>query len=265
MAGTIGQVFKKLGKNKAFIPFITCGYPTMDGFEKLFLRLADHGADMIEVGLPFSDPLADGPVIQKTSQVALQKGMHADIMFESLRKLGKITQIPVVVMSYFNPIYRYGLKRFFSECNRSGISGLIVPDLLLEEYMGYKKFFEDADLDNIMMVSLTTGKERLKQIGKIGKGFVYCVSVKGVTGQTAHIAAEIKDFLSMVKKQTGLYTALGFGLSTVKQINDIKEYTDGIIIGSKILSLIGEDHFDQDLSKVEDFCRKITGCLRMSP
>jgi len=258
----IEQVFKNLGKSKAFIPFITCGYPDVEGFEKLFLTLAENGADIIEVGLPFSDPLADGPVIQKASKIALERGINTDIMFETVKRLGNRVDIPIVVMSYFNPIYRYGVKRFLSRCRKCGVSGLIIPDLPLEEFCGYKRLFDDMGVDNIMLVSLTTSKERLKKIGKTGKGFLYCVSVKGVTGERQNIAEEVKNYLKLVREQTSLFNALGFGLSNTGQINDIKGYTDGIIIGSKILSLVGEKDFGQGLIKVAEFSREVKDCLR---
>ncbi len=259
----IGDVFKNLKGSKAFIPFITCGYPCIEGFEKLFLTLAENGADIIEVGLPFSDPLADGPVIQKTSQIALKKGFNTRIMFKSIEKLREKTNIPVAVMSYFNPIYRYGLKKFLSRCKMCGVSGLIIPDLPVEEFNDYKKLFLDMDVDNILLASLTTKKERLRLIGKMGKGFIYCVSVKGVTGERKHMGKEVKEYLETVRKQTGLYTALGFGLSSIRQINDIKGYTDGIIIGSKILSLAGDEDFENGLARVTEFCSKVKDCLRV--
>ncbi|MGM0365856.1 MAG: tryptophan synthase subunit alpha [Actinomycetota bacterium] len=259
----IEQAFRKPGSSKAFIPFITCGYPTVEGFERLFLALAGNGADIIEVGLPFSDPLADGPVIQKTSQVALSRGINADTMFESIKNLGRKVDTPVAVMSYFNPIYRYGVKRFLSACKRHGVSGLIIPDLPLEEFYAYKQLFEGMGVDNIMLASLTTGRERLKEISQIGKGFLYCVSVRGVTGQRQKIAEEVKNYLELVKEQTRLPAALGFGISTTEQINDIKDYTDGIIIGSKILSMVEENDFEHSLDKIAEFVREVKDCLEV--
>ena len=261
--GRIEDVFKNLGPRKAFIPFLTCGYPNIEGFEKLFLTVVENGADIIEVGLPFSDPIADGQVIQNASRIALKGGINTDIMLKSIKKLGKEVDIPMVVMSYFNPIYCRGVERSLSELKSCGVSGLIIPDLPLEEFYNYKTLFDGAGIDNIMLVSLTTGKERLAEIGKFGKGFVYCVSVKGVTGQRKNIGKGVKKYLQLVRRQTKLYTALGFGLSTVKHINEIKESTDGIIIGSKILSLINEGNLEKGLCEVAGFCKKIKQALKI--
>ncbi|MDZ7838552.1 MAG: tryptophan synthase subunit alpha [Actinomycetota bacterium] len=227
----------------------------------MLLNWLENGADIIEIGLPFSDPLADGPMIQKTSRIALKSGVNTDIMFKEVAGL-KETGIPLVVMSYFNPIYRYGVGRFLEECVKTGIKGLIIPDLPLEEAYSYRDLFNDYGLDNIMMVSLTTSRKRMALISRIATGFVYCVSVRGVTGAKAGLPDELKSFLKQVKSEFRIPAALGFGLSSVEQINQIKGFADGIIIGSKILSIIDQEpELDQGLDRVAEFCRSVRKSL----
>ena len=261
----IDSVFKNLRKNnqKAFIPFITCGFPSLDGFFKIFEALDKNGADIIEVGIPFSDPLADGPVIQTTSKIALENGINTDIVFGSIAEIRKSSDTPIAIMTYFNTIFCYGVERFLKKAKSTGVSGLIIPDLPLEEFTGYKSYFSQAGIDNIMFASLTSGKERLSMIAEESKGFIYCISVKGVTGVRNNINPEVIDFLKNLKEMTSLPLALGFGLSSREQIGQIKNYCDGIIMGSKILSLILEaDSFSKGIKEVENFTSSINNILK---
>jgi len=261
----IGRVFKELiGRSrKAFIPFLTCGFPSISGFLTLFETLDKSGADIIEIGIPFSDPLADGAVIQATSKIALEKGINTDIVFDSIIKIRKKSSTPIAVMTYFNSIYHYGLDRFLKKAEESGINGLIIPDLPLEEFEVYRDYFDKVDIDNIMLASLTSTGKRLHAITGRGSGFLYCVSVKGVTGIRNNISPEVKIFLGNLRKMTDLPLALGFGLSSREQINQIKDYCDGIIIGSKILSMLLEArNFNSGLAAVENFCLDINKTLK---
>lgn len=262
----IERVFKKLRKNnqKAFIPFITCGFPSLNGFFSLFETLDKNGADIIEVGIPFSDPLADGPVIQTTSKIALENGINTDIVFNSIIRIRKSSDTPIAIMTYFNTIYHYGTGRFLKKAKRAGVNGLIIPDLPLEEFTSYKSYFHKAGIDNIMLASLTSGKERLQAITEESRGFIYCISVKGVTGIRNSINPEVINFLRNLRKITSLPLALGFGLSSREQISQIKNYCDGIIIGSKILSLILKaDSFEQGIKEVENFTLSISSILKV--
>lgn len=262
----IERVFKKLRKNnqKAFIPFITCGFPSLDGFFSLFETLDKNGADIIEVGIPFSDPLADGPVIQTTSKIALENGVNTDIVFNSIIKIRKSIDTPIAIMTYFNTIYHYGTGRFLKKAKEAGVNGLIIPDLPLEEFTSYRSYFNRVNIDNIMFASLTSGKERLSAIAGQGRGFIYCISVKGVTGIRNSINPEVIDFLKNLKEITTLPLALGFGLSNREQINQIKSYCDGIIIGSKILNLILEaDSFKEGIKEVENFTSSVRDILKV--
>jgi len=264
-SSVIEKVFEDLRKNnrKAFIPFITCGFPNLNDFFKLFETLDKNGADIIEIGIPFSDPLADGPVIQTTSKIALKNGINTDIVLKSITKIRKRSDTPIAIMTYFNTIYHYGLEKFLKNAESAGVNGLIIPDLPLEEFICHESYFDKASIDNIMLASLTSGKDRLKDIAEKSRGFVYCISVKGVTGIRNSISLEVINFLKNLRKITSLPLALGFGLSSREQINEIKDYCDGIIIGSKILSLILEtDNFKQGLKSVENFTSNIGNFLK---
>jgi len=261
----IEKVFEELKKSsrKAFIPFITCGFPTLDSFLELFKTLDKNGADIIEIGIPFSDPLADGPVIQATSKIALENGTTTDVVFKSITKIRRSSGTPIAIMTYFNIIYHYGLEKFLKNAESAGANGLIIPDLPMEEFICYESYFNRANIDNIMLASLTSGKDRLKNIAEKSRGFIYCISVKGVTGVRTGISPEVINFLKNLRVVTSLPLALGFGLSSRKQIDQIKDYCDGIIIGSKILSLILEaDNFKQGLKSVENFTSKISNFLK---
>jgi tryptophan synthase alpha chain len=260
----IDSVFVRLKKDKrkALIPFLTCGFPSISGFFKLYETLEENGADLIEIGIPFSDPLADGPVIQATSKIALKNGINTDIVLSSLCKIRKRSSIPIAVMTYFNTVYHYGLERFLKKAEEAGINGLIIPDLPLEEFRNYKHHFDGTGIDNIMFASLTSTLERLSAIAGEGSGFIYCVSVKGTTGIRNGIDPEVRTFLKNMRKITSLPLALGFGLSNRKQITQIKDYCDGIIIGSKILSLVLEaDDLKQGIKKVGSFMSGVSDIL----
>lgn len=263
----IDNVFNELRSNgrKALIPFITCGYPSIDGFMKLFDVLEKNGADIIEIGIPFSDPLADGPVIQATSKIALENGTNTDTVMDTIVKIRSKSNIPIVVLTYFNTVYRYGIDKFLKRASSAGVDGLIIADLPLEEFYNYRLFFNNSSIDKIMLASLTSSKERLYKISNICKGFLYCVAVKGVTGIRDGISSEVKDFLVKLRSITNLPLALGFGISNPEQINEVKKYCDAIIIGSKLLSLLLDaDDFNKGLSKVEEFMIKVKNVLKVN-
>jgi len=263
----IDNVFNKLRSNsqKALIPFITCGYPTIDGFIKLFDVLEKNRADIIEIGFPFSDPLADGPVIQATSKIALENGINTDIVMDTIVKIRSKSNIPIVILTYFNTIYRYGIDKFLKRALSAEVDGLIIVDLPLEEFYNYEFLLSNDYIDNIMLASLTSTKERLYKISNICKGFLYCVAVKGVTGIRDGISSEVKDFLLKLRSITNLPLALGFGISNPEQIDEVKKYCDAIIIGSKMLSLLLDtDDFNKGLSKVEEFMIKVRNVLKVN-
>ena len=236
----ISNVFEKLKENnkKAFIPFITAGFPDTDRYIELFLALSSAGADIIEIGIPFSDPMADGPVIQAASNIALKKGINTDILFDSILKIRSKSETPIVFMTYFNIVLRFGIENFLLRSRETGVDGIIIPDLPLEEFYRYKYLFEKYNMCTILMVSLNTSMQRMKEIADNSKGFLYCVSSKGVTGERSEMSPEVKIFLSSFKRITDLPLCIGFGISNLNQVIEIKDYCDGIIIGSKISSII---------------------------
>jgi tryptophan synthase alpha chain len=261
----IDMVFEDLkGKRqKAFIPFITCGFPDMDGFMGTHEVLDNCGADIIEIGIPFSDPLADGPVIQRTSKIAIDNGITTDSVFKAIRVIREKSSTPIALLAYFNMIYKYGIEKFLSSAADSGANGVIIPDLPLEEYERYSRYFKDSSIDNIMIASLTSGNDRLRSIGKAGRGFVYCVSLKGVTGVRDGLSDGLEGFLERLRSVTGLPLAVGFGISAPEQIRCIKHKCDGIIMGSKILDiLLKEDDIDMGLKKLKKFVKKIVKALK---
>ena len=263
--GPIGAVFEGLKKKgqKAFIPFLTCGFPDMEGFMAAYELLESCGADIIEIGIPFSDPLADGPVIQKTSKIAMDNGVNTDTVFEAVKRIRKKSSTPIALLVYFNMVYKYGVERFLSNAAGAGVNGVIIPDLPLEEYEAYKSYFKESGIDNIMIASLTSDDKRLEAIGKAGRGFVYCVSLKGVTGVRSGLSGELEDFLGRLRSLTQLPLAVGFGISTPEQVKAIKDKCDGIIMGSRILDiLLKEDDFDRGLEKLEGFIKEIIGELK---
>ncbi len=264
-SNSIKKVFSGLKKknHKAFIPFLTCGFPDPGKFYDLFEVLDRSGADIIEIGIPFSDPLADGPVIQETSKIALGNGIDTDIVFSMIGKIRKKTDTPLVIMTYFNTVYSYGIERFLKRAEAAGAGGLIIPDLPLEEYRRYKSYFAGSSIDNIMLVSLASGEKRLSAISKEAKGFLYCVSLKGVTGTGNIQGGEVKGFLERLRLVTELPLALGFGLRDREQIKGIKDWCDGIIVGSKILSLVLEaESFKQGIREVEKFALGLRSILK---
>jgi tryptophan synthase alpha chain len=261
----IDKVFYKLRSNgqKALIPFITCGYPTIDDYIRLFNVLEKNGADIIEIGIPFSDPLADGPVIQATSKIALENGINTDTVIDSIAKIRDKSSIPIVIMTYFNTVFRYGIDKFLERASNAGMDGLIIADLPLEEFYNYESLLNSDYIDNIMLATLTSGDERLRKISNICKGFLYCISVKGVTGIRDKINNDVKEFLIKLRNITTLPLALGFGISSSSQINDVKDYCDAVIIGSKILSTVLESSsFKKSLDKVGDFIFNINSTLK---
>ncbi|MCX6383752.1 MAG: tryptophan synthase subunit alpha [Actinobacteria bacterium] len=261
----IEKIFEYLeNKNqKGFIPFVTCGYPNINDYIKLVSVLEKNGADIIEIGIPFSDPLADGPVIQSTSKIALDNGINTDIVFNSIKEIREKSSIPIVLLTYFNTVYRYGIDNFLNNASSVGVDGLIIPDLPLEEFYNYKNYFENSPLDNILLASLKSSQERLKKISSLTKGFLYCVSVKGVTGVRNNIDSEVIEFLKRLKKITQIPLALGFGISTIEQINEVKKHCDAIIMGSKILSvLLNANDFNEGLESVSKLVYEVNLVLK---
>ncbi len=267
MSSTIQQAFNKArGQNKcAFIPFITGGFPNTPTFTEMLKALDDSGADVIEVGIPFSDPLADGPVIQHSSKLALDNGVTPLSILETLKSMKGIIKAPLVVMSYWNPIMRLVPGEFASALKEAGVSGAIVPDLTPEESEDWLKQTAKNNIDTIFMVTPTTSIDRMKRITSLSKGFVYLVSMTGVTGSGLVINSNLERLVSEVKNICDLPVAIGFGVSTASQASDLARYADGVIVGSALVKRSIEAPSDADaINSVKSLASEISGALLRS-
>jgi tryptophan synthase alpha chain len=240
MTDIIAQMFEKqkaLGK-KALITFVTAGDPDIETTKDLVLALEAAGANLVELGVPFSDPVAEGPVIQAADLRALSKGLRIDHIFDAVKELRQKTQIPLVFMMYINCIYTYGKQKFFSRCCECGINGVIVPDLPFDEK---EEIADDAAGFGIKVISLVapTSNDRVKMIASEAEGFLYCVSSPGVTGVRSNFNTDFDEYFGIINEYAKVPTALGFGISTPKQAKELQKYADGIIVGSAIVKLIG--------------------------
>ena len=224
---------------KAFIPFITCGDPNLETTKKIILEMAKNGADLIELGIPFSDPTAEGPVIMEANIRALKNNITTDHVFDMVGQVSPMVSIPLVFMTYANVVYSYGIDRFFEKCKETGICGIILPDVPYEE----KAEFEDAALEyDVEFVSMVapTSEGRIDMISSGAKGFIYIVSSLGVTGTRKELNGNIKSLVERVRKNTNVPCAVGFGISTPEQAAEMANIADGAIVGSAIVRVIAE-------------------------
>ncbi|WP_418789949.1 tryptophan synthase subunit alpha [Phosphitispora sp. TUW77] len=226
---------------KALITFITAGDPDIETTIKLVLTLEKAGADIIELGVPYSDPLADGPVIQEASQRALQSGTSLKKILEAVSALRQQTKIPIILMTYYNPLLKYGLQKLATDAFESGVDGFIVPDLPMEESDELKNKLSSMNISLIPLVAPTSGIDRIKQIAAGGSGFVYCVSLTGVTGVRVGLPDNLKEFADSVKSVSKIPVAVGFGISTPQQVAAVSQYCDAVIVGSALVKTIGEN------------------------
>lgn len=235
----IAQTFaqNRINGKKSLIPFLTSGFPDRHTFKDLMKGISHSGADLIEIGIPFSDPLADGPTIQKSSQRALALGVNIEKTFEYIDGLNHLTT-PIVVMSYFNPIHHYGVERFVKSARHLGIAGLIVPDLIPEEGRQLESLCRNNEIDLIYLLSPTSSDDRTGMILNHSKGFVYLVTVAGVTGSRSKLPDYLSTWITRIKKKTTLPACVGFGISTVDQARQVAGYSDGVIVGSALIDII---------------------------
>lgn len=224
---------------RALTLFLTAGFPDAGSTVDLVLRLEEAGADIIEIGMPFSDPLADGPVIQQCSAVALKNGVTLDKIFAYVTAIRKRSQIPLVLMGYVNPVLRFGVDRFFDEARDVGVDGVIFPEIPLEEVMIFGPAIESRGLSNIMLVTPTSSPDRISAIDRQSSGFLYCVSVTGVTGMTK--APPAVDYIRNVKQHARKNPVLvGFGISKPEDVHRVAGEADGVIVGSALLKKLGD-------------------------
>jgi tryptophan synthase alpha chain len=234
---SVASAFSPPG-HKALIAYITVGYPTIDATLRVVPLLAQNGADIVELGIPFSDPLADGVTIQKSSFHALQNGVTPRLCLEVAKELTKRVNIPLVFMTYFNPVFNYGLKEFGADCTESGISGLIIPDLPPEEGAELEAISQRQGLDLIYLLAPTSTEERIRLVAERSRGFIYLVSVTGVTGVRKSLPPDLAAFVTRVKRLTRQPICIGFGISTREQASQIARIADGVIVGSRIIQLM---------------------------
>ncbi len=256
----IEQKFTKLKekKQKAFIAYICAGDPNLSFTEKLVIEFDRIGVDVVELGIPFSDPIADGPTIQRASERALKNGTTIVDVLKLVKKIRKISAIPIVFMGYFNPLLRYGLKRFVKDAVLCGVDGLIVADLPFEESDTLIELARAHGLAHIPLVAPTTKKSRLKHITRSATGFVYYISLTGITGARKKLSNKLLKKLRFVKSVTRKPVCTGFGISYPHQIKDMKKLCDGVIVGSAIIDVIEKNITKKNsLSKVSSFTNKL--------
>ncbi len=245
---------------KAFISFLTGGDPDLDTTEKLIYAMEKAGADLIEIGVPFSDPIAEGPVIQEANERALAAGCTTDKLFDMVAKVRKNTDIPLVYLTYINPIFTYGKEKFMKRCQECGIDGLIVPDLPYEEKDEISEVCKEYGVDLITMIA-PTSHDRISKLAEGAKGFVYCVSSLGVTGVRTEIKTDISEMISLVKTATDTPCAVGFGIATPEQAKKMAALSDGAIVGSAIVKIIAE-HGRNSESYVYDYVKNMKDAVR---
>lgn len=249
----------KLNKKKAFIVYLTVGYPNITTTEKLVLKLSRAGVDIFELGVPFSDPLADGPVIQESSTFALKHKINLDNIFSLAERLRKKINKPLLIMGYYNPIFTYGLERFARNAKSCGLDGIIVPDLPIEEANQLRAYLNKFKMCLIDFLTPTTDLSRLRRIAKVSKGFIYYVSLTGVTGTRKKLPADILKRLAYLKRFIKIPICVGFGISNREQFKSVTKFSDGAIVGSAIVKKIRENLDRRDLiQKIVSFVKKFT-------
>lgn len=245
---------------KAFIPFVTCGDPSLEVTEEVVLALAENGADLIELGIPFSDPTAEGPVIAQASLRALQAGASTDRIFEMVRRLRTRTQVPLVFMTYANVVFSYGAERFLFLCQDMAIDGLILPDLPYEEKDEFLPLCQKYDVDLISLIA-PTSENRIAMIAREAQGFLYIVSSLGVTGTRSEIKTDLTSIVKVVRENTDIPCAIGFGISTPEQARKMADISDGAIVGSAIIKLLEKygrnapEHIGEYVKSMKDALR----------
>ena len=256
----MSNIKKAFENGKAFIPFVTCGDPSLDVTEQIVYAMERAGADLIELGIPFSDPTAEGPVIQEANIRALSGKVTTDHIFELVKKLRKTVKIPMVFMTYANVVFSYGAERFISTCKEIGIDGIILPDIPFEEKDEFNHVCKKYDVDLISMIA-PTSNSRISMIAKEASGFVYCVSSLGVTGTRSEITTDISGMVKLVKEAKDIPCAIGFGISTPEQAKKMAQCADGVIVGSAIVKLCGA-HGTECVPYIEEYVKSMKDAIR---
>ena len=242
MTSRIEKVFKRLKKEgkKAFIPYIMAGDPSLDRTKEVVLLFEECGADIVELGVPFSDPLADGPTIQRASERALKNGVSLRRVISYVKNLREITQIPIVLMTYFNPVFKYEVEHFIKDAKDSGVDGVIIPDLPPDEAADFIKLSREASLDTIFLLAPTSTKDRIARVARASSGFIYYVSITGITGADLLLDGSMEVLIEEIRKYTNRPIAVGFGVSTPFQASAVAKMSDAVIVGSAIVKRLHE-------------------------
>lgn len=254
---SVAHRFQHLKQNSecALIPFITAGDPDLETTAKAIEILARSGADMIELGVPYSDPLADGPTIQAAATRALQKGIKLDDVLTVVRQVAPKIEIPIILFTYYNPIYYRGIKSFLQQIKDAGVSGLVVPDLPLEEAEVLLKPAAEMGIEVTLLVAPTSSQERIKAIAEQSQGFIYLVSVTGVTGVRSQMATGVKDLLIDLRSTTNKPIGVGFGISSPEQAKQVKDWgADAVIVGSAVVKRLADGTPESGLKAIAEFC-----------
>ena len=256
----MSNIKKAFENGKAFIPFVTCGDPDLETTGKIVRAAAENDADLIELGIPFSDPTAEGPVIQGANIRALSGGVTTDKIFDFVRELRKDVTIPMVFMTYANVVFSYGAEKFISTCKEIGIDGLILPDLPFEEKEEFLPLCRKYDVDLISLIAPTSA-QRIAMIAKEAEGFLYIVSSLGVTGTRSEITTDVASIVKMVKENTDIPCAIGFGISTPEQARKMAGCSDGAIVGSAIIKII-EKYGKEAPKYVGEYIKEMKNAVR---
>lgn len=259
----MSKIAEAFQKEKAFIPFITCGDPDIETTKAAVKQMVKNGADLIELGIPFSDPTAEGPVIQEANIRALQNNITTDDVFAMVEELRQEIKIPMVFMTYANVVFSYGAEKFMAACEKCGMDGVILPDIPYEEKEEFEPICQKYNIDLISMIA-PTSKDRIAMIAKEAKGFIYVVSSLGVTGTRSEITTDLDSIVRVIRENTEVPCAIGFGISTPEQAEKMGQIADGVIVGSaiiKILKQYGKDAPEKIGAYVKSMKEGVT-CIR---
>ncbi|WP_338470613.1 tryptophan synthase subunit alpha [Niallia sp. XMNu-256] len=256
----MNKIERIFADGKAFIPFITAGDPSLEVTEQLVVEMAKAGADLIELGIPFSDPIAEGPVIQEADIRALSVGVTTDKIFDMVSRIRKTSDVPLAFMTYINPIFTYGTERFMKNCQEVGVEAIIVPDVPFDEKAELQPYCEKYGITLISMIA-PTSQDRIQTIAREAEGFIYCVSSMGVTGVRSEISSDVANMIKLVKEVKDIPCAIGFGISNPEQAAQMAEISDGVIVGSAIVKIIGQ-YGEKCVPHVVEFVKEMKAATR---
>ncbi len=252
----MNRILKKLQEDKKLLSiYFTAGYPELTDTVNIIQQLEQSGVDMIEIGLPFSDPLADGPTIQESSTIALKNGMHTELLFDQLKDIRKSVTIPLIIMGYFNPMLQYGVEKFCKKCSELGIDGLIMPDLPLDVYQEkYQDIYKKYNLSNVFLITPQTSEERIREIDTVSDSFIYMVSSASTTGAKSGFGSEQKQYFELIANMNLKNPQIvGFGISNAATFNQATALAKGAIIGSAFIKYLSKN----GIATVSDFVKRI--------